>query len=57
MNRRDFIRLHTQIPQYQGIIICRSNTDWEKIAKAIHNYLCQLESIERQLIRIKLPSS
>jgi predicted nuclease of predicted toxin-antitoxin system len=55
MNRRDFIRLHTQIPQHQGIIICRSNTDWEKIAQAIHNYVCQIESIERQLIRIKLP--
>ncbi|MEB3309453.1 MAG: DUF5615 family PIN-like protein [Snowella sp.] len=56
MNRRDFIRLHAQATQHKGIVICRSSTNWEKIAQAIHNYLSQLETIEGQLIRIKLPS-
>ncbi|WP_242018371.1 DUF5615 family PIN-like protein [Pseudanabaena sp. FACHB-1998] len=56
MNRRDFIRLHTQIPQHKGIVICKSSTNWEKIAQAIHNHLSQFETIEKQLIRIKLPS-
>jgi len=56
MNRRDFIRLHTQTPQHKGNVICRSSTNWEKIAQAIHNHLSQLETIEGQLIRIKLPS-
>jgi hypothetical protein len=31
-------------------------TNWEKIAQAIHNHLSQLETIEKQLIRVKLPS-
>jgi predicted nuclease of predicted toxin-antitoxin system len=56
LNRRDFIRLHSQLLQHEGIVICRSSIDWEKIAQAIHNHLCQLESIQGQLIRIKLPS-
>ena len=56
MNRRDFIRLHAQTPQHKGIVICRSSTNWEKIAQAIHNHLSQFETIEKQLIRIKLPS-
>jgi predicted nuclease of predicted toxin-antitoxin system len=56
MNRRDFIRLHAKTPQHQGIVICRSSTNWEKIAQAIHNNLIQFNSIEGQLITIKLPS-
>jgi len=56
MNRRDFIRLHRQTPHHKGIIICKSNTNWEKIAHAIHNHLIQFESIHGELIRIKLPS-
>ena len=56
MNRRDFIRLHAQTPQHKGIVICRSSTNWQKMAQAIHNHLSQFETIEKQLIRIKLPS-
>ena len=56
MNRRDFIRLHAQTPQHKGIVICKSSTNWEKIGQAIHNHLSQFETIEKQLIRIKLPS-
>ncbi|NMF60617.1 DUF5615 family PIN-like protein [Pseudanabaena yagii] len=56
MNRRDFIRLHAQTPQHKGIVISRSSTNWEKIAQAIHNHLSQFETIEKQFIRIKLPS-
>ncbi len=56
MNRRDFIRLHAQIPQHKGIVICKSSTNWEKITQAIYNHLSQFETIEKQLIRIKLPS-
>ncbi len=56
MNRRDFICLHTQTPQHQGIVICKSSTNWEKIAQAIHSHLSEFETIEKQLIRIKLPS-
>jgi predicted nuclease of predicted toxin-antitoxin system len=56
MNRRDFIRLHAQIPQHKGIVICKSSTNWEKIAQAIHKHLIQSDSIEGQPIGIKLPS-
>ncbi|NCQ69207.1 MAG: hypothetical protein GPJ27_08385 [Microcystis aeruginosa L111-01] len=56
MNRRDFIRLHAQTSQHQGIVICRSSINWEKIAQAIDNHLSQFETIEGQLIRIKLPN-
>lgn len=56
MNRRDFIRLHRQTPNHKGIIICRSNTNWKKIAHAIHNHLIQFQSIDGELIRVKTPS-
>ncbi|WP_434686477.1 DUF5615 family PIN-like protein [Pseudanabaena minima] len=56
MQMSNFLRLHTQTPQHKGIVICKSNTNWEKIAQAIHNHLSQFETIEKQLIRIKLPS-
>ena len=36
LNRHDFIRLHKQNTQHQGIIICKSNSDWEQIAQGIH---------------------
>jgi hypothetical protein len=44
MNRRDFIRLHAQTSQHQGIVICRSRINWEKIAQAIDNHLSQFET-------------
>ena len=45
MNRRDFIRLHNQVSQHEGIVICRSITNWEKIAQSLHQSLSQIQVI------------
>ena len=45
MNRRDFIRLHNQVSQHEGIVICGSITNWEKIAQALHQSLSQIQVI------------
>jgi predicted nuclease of predicted toxin-antitoxin system len=56
MNRRDFIRLHNQVSHHEGIVICRSSTNWEKIAQAIHQSLSQIQVMSDQLIRVKMPA-
>jgi len=57
MNRRDFIQLHHQYPKHTGIVICRSNTNWEKVAQTIHNHISGLESLTGQLVRVKFSST
>jgi len=52
LNRHDFIRLHKQNTQHQGIIICKSNSDWEQIAQGIHETVITFESLSGQLVRV-----
>ncbi len=52
LNRHDFIRLHKQNTQHQGIIICKSNSDWEQIAQSIHETVITFESLSGQLVRV-----
>jgi len=52
LNRHDFIRLHKQNTQHQGIIICKSNSDWEQIAQRIHETVITFESLSGQLVRV-----
>ncbi|PZO41524.1 MAG: hypothetical protein DCF19_10020 [Pseudanabaena frigida] len=52
LNRHDFIRLHKQNPQHQGIVICKSNSDWEQIAQRIHETVTAFASLSGQLVRV-----
>lgn len=52
LNRHDFIRLHKQNTQHQGIIICKSNSDWEQIAQRIHETVITFESLSGQIVRV-----
>ena len=51
-NRRDFIHLHRQQPQHEGIIVCTENPDFSKLAAKIHAQLDGLESLAGQLVRV-----
>jgi predicted nuclease of predicted toxin-antitoxin system len=51
-NRRDFIHLHRQQPQHEGIIVCTDNADFSKLAAKIHALLDGLESLAGQLVRV-----
>ncbi|MFZ4558077.1 MAG: DUF5615 family PIN-like protein, partial [Pseudanabaena sp.] len=45
LDRHDFIRLHKQNPQHQGIVICKSSSDWEQMAQKIHETAIAFESL------------
>jgi predicted nuclease of predicted toxin-antitoxin system len=52
INRYDFIRLHKISPHHAGIIACTENTNFERLAKKIHDAITQIDSLDGQLIRI-----
>jgi len=53
LNRDDFILLHRQISQHSGIIICKTDRDYQGQITFLHQYLQSQMSLENCLIRIK----
>lgn len=54
-NRRDFIRLHREIPGHAGIIVCTEYSDFQSQAILIHEAVSEKENLKGQLIRINRP--
>ncbi len=52
LNRQDFIRLHKASPEHAGILACTENPDFQRLAEKIDEVVRQLDSLERQLIRV-----
>lgn len=58
LNRRDFIRLHTQHPRHAGIIVCTIDPDFSRQAERIHAAIQAVQatkSLQGELIRINRP--
>jgi Domain of unknown function (DUF5615) len=36
LNRRDFFKLHKTQPDHSGIIVCKDDKDWERLAMNIN---------------------
>lgn len=53
LNRNDFIQLHYQNPQHCGIVICKTDRDYQGQIMFLHHYLQNQSSLKRRLIRIK----
>lgn len=51
-NRQDFIRLHRQQPEHEGIIVCTGNPDFVALAAKVHAQLQAMGSLKGQLVRI-----
>jgi len=51
-NRRDFIRLHRQTPDHEGIVVCTNDADFEALARRVHAALEPMESLKGQLVRV-----
>src|SRR4030067_462441 len=51
-NRRDFIRLHYQIPKHAGIIVCTQDPDAQSQAEHIHQAIISEGILVGRLIRI-----
>jgi len=52
LNRRDFKRLHLQIPQHAGIIICTEDPDRLGQAQRILESITDVRDLQGRLIRI-----
>jgi hypothetical protein len=56
VNRRHFIRLHSQLPQHYGIIVCTVDLDFTGQAARIHAAIEACPNPAGQLIRINRPA-
>jgi len=54
LNRRDYIRLHKQLPGHAGIIVCSVDTDSERLAQRVDSKLNGDSDLSNQLIRLNL---
>ncbi|WP_293125794.1 DUF5615 family PIN-like protein [Microcoleus sp. bin38.metabat.b11b12b14.051] len=56
LNRRHFIRLHTLQPDHTGIIVCKDDSNRERLATRIDEAIFNLETLRGMLIRVNRPS-
>jgi predicted nuclease of predicted toxin-antitoxin system len=52
-NRDDFIELHNQSIKHSGIVICKTDRDYQGQINFLHDYLQTQNSLPNRLIRIK----
>ena len=50
-NRRHFIRLHSQVQQHAGIVVC-TDDDADVLAARIHQALLNNPALDNKLLRI-----
>ena len=55
LNRKHFIRLHTETPDHSGIIVCTFDPDFEGQANRVHSALETQSATTGQLIRVNRP--
>ena len=52
-NRDDFIKLHNNGVQHSGIIVCKTDRDYQSQVNCLDNYLKTQDNLVNRLIRIK----
>ncbi len=55
VNRKDFRKLHREVPDHKGIIICTADNDFVGQAQRIHDAIEVYEHIDGELIRVNRP--
>ncbi|MDZ7363897.1 MAG: DUF5615 family PIN-like protein [candidate division KSB1 bacterium] len=56
INRKHFIRLHSERPHHEGIIVCTFDPDFGRQATQIHAAITSLKELGGQLIRVTRPA-
>jgi tetraacyldisaccharide-1-P 4'-kinase len=56
INRKDFIRLHRQVSNHQGIIVCTLDPNFERQAQRIHAAIELQSSLEGLLLKVNRPN-
>jgi uncharacterized protein YeeX (DUF496 family) len=54
-NRKHFIKLHRDMPDHAGIIVCTFNPDFDALANRIHQAIIRSADISGTLIRVNRP--
>lgn len=54
-DRRDFIRLHSAVPDHAGIVVCTADADFDTLAERIHAEVATIADLRRQLVRVYRP--
>lgn len=55
LNRRHFIRLHSEQPEHAGIVVCSFDPDFVALANRIHAALCTAQDFSGRLERVNRP--
>jgi hypothetical protein len=56
LNRRHFIRLHSDTPHHAGIIVCTFDSNFAALARRIHDSVETQPQMTGQLVRVNRPS-
>ena len=56
LNRPYFIRLHRLSSDHNGIIVCTSDQNWQRLAARINEAISNLETLRGMLILVNRPS-
>jgi hypothetical protein len=55
LNRRHFVRLHAQINQHSGVIVCTLDPDFRAQAIRVHDEIGRVGKLSGMLLRINRP--
>jgi hypothetical protein len=56
LNRRHFVRLHSERPSHAGIIVCTFDPDFPALARRIHDAVQGILDLAGQVVRVNRPS-
>ena len=56
INRKDFIRLHQKNSDHGGIIACKQDNDWQRLATNVNHAVIDNAPLKGKLIRIRRKS-
>ncbi|MBW3622059.1 MAG: DUF5615 family PIN-like protein [Armatimonadetes bacterium] len=56
INRKDFIRLHAESGEHEGIIVCTQDLDFRGQARRIHEAIETEEPLRGKLMKINRPA-
>lgn len=51
-NRDDFLVLHRSGIEHGGIVICKDDSDLQRLGQVLHDYLITQETLQNRLLRV-----
>ena len=54
-NRKHFIKLHREMPNHSGVIVCTFDPDFEALANRVHQIITTNLDVSGKLLRVNRP--